>query len=101
MELDQVQDISGAPPYHLHTVIVPSMSNFRSGQADWRIEDMGDRSQLFYQAQMKPGFTVLPIIGPYLIKRTLRDEMVSSLIKIECIAKVEEELDWNPFPQPS
>ena len=100
MELDRVEDISEVPPHHVHAVIVPSMSNFRSGKADWRIEDMGDNSQLVYEAQMKPDFTVIPIIGPYLVKRKLREEMASSLMKIECIAKIKEELDWNPDLRP-
>ena len=101
MELDRVQDISEVPPYHLQTVIVPQMSNFWSGNADWRIKDMGERCQLNYEEQMKPNFTVIPIIGPYLVKRKLRDEMASSLMKIECIARIEEKLDWNPDLQPS
>ena len=100
MELDRVQDIGEVPPHHLHTVIVPSMSNFRSGKADWRIEDMGERSQLIYEAQMAPNFTVIPIIGPYLVKRKLREEMASSLLRIECIARIEEKLDWNPELRP-
>lgn len=100
MELDRVEDISELPPYHVHATIVPSMCNFRSGKADWRIEAMGDRSQLIYEAQMKPDFAVIPLIGPYLVSRKLRDEMVSSLGKIECIAKIKEELDWNPDLRP-
>jgi hypothetical protein len=101
MEFDRVEDIREVPPNHLHTVIVPSMSSFRSGKTDWHIEDMGDRSLLIYEAQMKPKFTVIPIIGPYLIKRKLRDEMPSCLMKIECIAKIKEKLDWNPDLRPS
>jgi hypothetical protein len=100
MELDRVEDISELPPYHVHATIVPSMCNFRSGKADWRIEDMGGHSQLIYEAQMKPDFTVIPVIGPYLVTRKLRDEMTSSLGKIECIAKIKEELDWNPQLRP-
>ena len=100
MELDRVEDISELSPYHVHATIVPSMCNFSSGKADWRVEDMGDRSQLLYEAQMKPDLTVIPIIGPYLVKRKLHDEMASSLGKIECIAKIQEELDWNPQLRP-
>jgi len=100
MELDRVEDISELPPYHVHATIVPSMCNFHSGKADWRIEDMGGHSQLIYEAQMKPDFTVIPLIGPYLVTRKLRDEMASSLGKIECIAKIKEELDWNPQLRP-
>jgi Polyketide cyclase / dehydrase and lipid transport len=101
MALDRVEDISEVPPYDLHTVIVPSLSNFLSGKADWRIEDMGDRSQLTYEAQMEPNFPVIPVIGPYFVKQKLRDELESSLTRIECIAKIEEKLDWNPDPQAS
>jgi Polyketide cyclase / dehydrase and lipid transport len=100
MELDRVEDISELTPHHVHATIVPSMCNFRSGKSDWRIEVMGSRSQLVYEAQMKPDFSVIPVIGPYLVKQKLRDEMASSLGKIECIAKIEEELDWNPQLQP-
>ena len=101
MELDRVEDISEVPPYDLHTVIVPSLSNFLSGGADWHIEDMGDRSKLTYEAQMKPDFPIIPVIGPYFVKRKLRDELVSTLARIECIAKIEEDLEWNPHLQPS
>jgi hypothetical protein len=101
MALDRVEDISEVPPYDLHTVIVPSLSNFLSGKADWRIEAMGDRSQLTYEAQMEPNFPVIPVIGPYFVKQKLRDELESSLTRIECIAKIEEKLDWNPDPQAS
>jgi len=100
MELDRVEDISEQTPHHVHATIVPSMCNFRSGEADWRIQDMGGHSQLVYEAQMKPDFTVIPVIGPYLVKQKLRDEMASSLGRIECIAKIEEELDWNPQLRP-
>lgn len=101
MELDRVEDISELPPYHVHATIVPSMCNFRSGKADWRIEDMRGRSKIIYETQMKPDLMVLPVIGPYLVKRKLRNETESSLGKIECIAKIEEELDWNPQLRPS
>jgi Polyketide cyclase / dehydrase and lipid transport len=96
VELDRVEDVREVSPYDLHSVVVPSLSNFRSGEADWHIDEMGDRSQVVYEAQMEPDFTIVPIIGPIFIVEKLRDEMASSLARIECIAKIEEELDWNP-----
>jgi len=96
LELDRVEDVHEVPPYDLQSVIVPSGSNFRSGKADWHIEEMEDRCQLVYEAQLEPDFIIVPVIGPYLVKGKLRDEMVSSLTRIECIAKIEQELDWNP-----
>jgi hypothetical protein len=96
VELDRVEDVREVSPYDLHSVIVPSQSNFRSGEADWHIDEMKERSQLVYEAQMEPDFPIVPVIGPIFIKDKLRDEMVSSLARIECIAKIEEELEWNP-----
>ena len=100
MEFDRVEDISKVSPYGLHTVIVPSLSDFLSGEAVWRIEDMGDSSQLVYEAHMEPKFPIIPVIGPYFVKLKLRDELVSSLTRIECIAKIKEDLEWNPHLQP-
>lgn len=101
MQLDRVEDVHEAPPYDLHAVIVPSLSNFRSGTAHWHIEAMGERSLVIYEAQMEPGFIVLPIIGPSFVKEKLRTEMASSLMRIECVARIEEELDWNPQLDPA
>lgn len=96
MTLDRVEDVSEISPFNLHTVIVPSLSNFRSGEADWNTEEMNGRCRVAYKARMEPSFAIFPIIGPFLIREKLRGEMVSSLKRIECIAKLEEQLDWNP-----
>ena len=95
MELDRVEDVFEVPPYDLYSVIVPEMSNFRSGKSHWHIRSDGERSKVSYDAEMQPDFLVVPLIGPSFIKDKLRKEMTASLARIECIAKIEEELDWN------
>jgi hypothetical protein len=95
MELDRVEDVYELPTYDLHTVIVPTLSNFRSGKADWHIEGSEERCRVIYEAQMEPNFRIIPVIGPSFVKSKLRKEMVTSLGRIECIAKIQEELDWN------
>lgn len=99
VELDRVEDVREVPPYDLHTVIVPSLSNFRSGEADWVIDAMEERSHVVYKARMEPSFTIIPVIGPFFVREKLRTEMVSSLKRMECIAKIEEKLAWNPHLQ--
>jgi hypothetical protein len=61
MELNRVEDVGEVPPYDLHAVIVPSLSNFRSGEADWNIDEMEDRCHVAYKARMEPSFTIVPI----------------------------------------
>lgn len=96
MELDRVEDVQELPSRALRVSIVPSLSNFRSGITNWSIEETNGGSQLIYKAVMEPDFVIVPIIGPVLIKKKLRTEMISSLKRIECAAKIEQELDWNP-----
>jgi len=95
IELDRVEDVFEQSSNQLHTIIIPSLSDFRSGRTEWKIEPQGDHSQVIYEAQLEPDFVVFPIIGPALITKNLRNEMITSLVKAECIAKMKQELDWN------
>jgi len=95
IELDRVEDVYELSLNQLHTIIIPSLSNFSSGRTEWIIHPREDDSEVIYEAHLEPEFAVLPIIGPALIKNNLRKEMTASLVKIECIAKIQQELDWN------
>ena len=95
VELNRVEDVYELPPDVLHTVIVPSLSNIRSGDARWIIEDMEEYTEIVYQAQFEPDFNIFPIIGSAFLKRKLRQEMMASIAKIECIAKIQEAQDWD------
>ncbi|MCK5498236.1 MAG: hypothetical protein KAI77_03495, partial [Gammaproteobacteria bacterium] len=95
VEINRVEDVYESSPYVLRTVIVPSLSNLRSGNAKWKIEDMEEYTEIVYQAQLEPDFNVFPIVGSAILKRKLRQEMMTSMAKIECIARIQEEQDWD------
>ena len=90
-----MEDVYESSPYVLRTVIVPSLSNIRSGNAKWKIEDMEEYTEIVYQAQLEPDFNVFPIVGSAILKRKLRQEMMISMARIECIARIQEEQDWD------
>lgn len=96
MEVNRVEDILHSSENYLHAEIVPALSNFRSGNADWHMQDMGERCQVTYLAQMEPDFYIPPLIGSYFFKAKLYDDIKTGLTKLECLAKIREELDWNP-----
>ena len=95
VEINRVEDVYELPPDELHTVIVPSLSNIRSGYAKWKIEDMEEYTEIVYQAQLEPDFNIFPIFGSAILKSKLRQEMMTSMAKIECIARIKEEQDWD------
>ena len=96
MEINRVEDIKELSSDNLHAEIVPEFSNFKSGSTDWHMQGMGERSRVIYLAQMEPEFYIPPIIGSLIFKAKLRKDIVVGLMKLECLAKIQEELDWNP-----
>ena len=78
---------------HLQAVIIPEQSDFTSGSADWRILPLGDDSRIIYQAQLTPAFFVPPIIGSYFVKRSFAEAVITSFMRLECIARIRAGLD--------
>lgn len=99
MEIDRVEDVYKFPGYGLRTVIIPALSSFRSGKADWQIEGRKERSRIIYEAQMEPDFVIIPVFGSPFVKSLLRKGTATSLNRIECVAKIQEELDWDAHLQ--
>ena len=83
----RVEDVRQPGPGEITAVIVPELSDFKSGTAVWHIRAYGDRSRLVYEASMQPGLFIPPLLGSYLLKRKLRDELLVSFKRIECCAK--------------
>lgn len=84
--LDQVQDMYREPPEHLKAIVLPERSNLRYGTANWRIWDDGGETRMQFEAVMEPDFWVPPLIGPWIIRRTLRREAVYTAEAIESLA---------------
>jgi hypothetical protein len=87
-QIERVEDVRELPSGNLQSVVVPELSNFRSGNAEWRIESLGDRTRLVYQAQMEPDFFIPPLIGSYFVKQKLAESVATSFANLERIASI-------------
>lgn len=65
----------------------PEQSDFDVSDEQWLFHSEDGRTVVHYSLKMKPGFWVPPVIGPYLIKRKLRDDGSDALERIERIAQ--------------
>lgn len=74
-----------------HTEIVavaePEKSDFKYSHERWRLEKDGDGTLLIYDFEMEPDFWVPPVIGPYVIKRSLRTGGIDAIDRIEALAQ--------------
>ncbi|NGY06646.1 SRPBCC family protein [Solimonas terrae] len=87
--LKQVQDVRDTQDhdrYRLDAVVIPSMSNLRYGKAAWQLAQCGAQTCLSFSAELEPDFWVPPLLGPWLIERTMRREAHATAAGIEALA---------------
>ena len=98
-EVGRVEDVRELISGDLQAVIVPELSNLKSGAAEWKIQRLGEYTRVTYQAHMEPDFFVPPVIGSYFVKRNIRKEIMISFMRLECVAQIQARLDTLPRQQ--
>lgn len=75
-------------PFDLLTAVAdPEESDFAVSDERWTFEPENGGTLVRYHLRLKPDFWVPPLIGPYIIKRKLRDDGGEALDRIEAIAQ--------------
>jgi hypothetical protein len=100
MVIDRVEDVRELDSGGLQATIIPSLSNFKYGHAEWKIVDRGNRTQVIYQAQIEPGIFIPPLIGSYFVKKKLQKNVLTSMARIECIARIQAGLEPDSVQKP-
>ena len=95
-EIERVEDVRILASGDIQAEIVPEYSQFKSGVTLWQIRSMGEASRLTYHAEMEPDFFIPPLIGNSIVKVKLREEIMISFTRLEKIAIIQSERDWNP-----
>jgi len=72
---------------NLRAVADPQTSDFRLFEENWKFAEESGGTRVRYELLMEPDFWVPPAIGPYLIKRKLRDDGGDALDRIEDLAQ--------------
>lgn len=63
--------------------VIPDESDFKNGHTVWSLTTSPRGTLIRYESSMEPRFWVFPILGPVIIKRTLREEMAVSADRIQ------------------
>ena len=94
-EIERVDAIHTLASGVVFAEVVPELSEFRSGQATWTIKAMDDRTKIVYSATVEPDFYIPPIVGVPVIRNSLKDEYIATFGRLETIARINAERDWN------
>ncbi len=99
-ELDRVERVRLLPSGSLFAEIIPELSQFKSGQTLWRIKTLGEHCEVTYIAEMEPDVFIPPLVGKFLIKKSIRKEMQISFANLEKISNIMAERQWQENYQP-
>ncbi len=78
----RVEDASIDKDLTITTVVIASMSDFKSGNTRWTFTPDGDKTIVHYMASMQPSFWLPPLIGAYALKKQIRSQLQYSANKI-------------------
>ena len=82
---------NGSVTAEQHTLIRaiadPANSDFEISDETWTFMDEGAGTLVRYELTMKPSFWIPPLIGPWVMKRKLRDDGGGAIDRIERIAQ--------------
>lgn len=78
----RVEDVSIDENLNITTVVIPSMSDFKSGGTRWAFTPDGNKTIVHYIASMQPNFWIPPFIGPYALKKQIRSQLQYTAHKI-------------------
>lgn len=87
-EISRVEDVHESESGHIIAKIVAEQSDFNSGLTSWEITENNGQSRIIYDALMRPGFFIPPVVGDYFVKSKLKQSLVMSFKRIECNAKI-------------
>jgi hypothetical protein len=86
-----VEDVREVGADDIYAVIVPQLSNVRSGTSHWQILPRGTSTRINYKMTLDPGFFIPPLIGSYIVEKKLKEETLICLNNIERIARIHDE----------
>ncbi len=95
-ELDRVEKVRLLPSGDIQADIIPEQSQFKSGQTFWSIKTLAEGScEVTYNSEVEPDIFIPPVVGQFLIKKSIRQEMQISFTNLEKISGILAEKDWQ------
>ena len=85
--MTRVERLEAASPGHIRTVTLPDRSDFKHSISEWILKQEASGTRMIYTLEMEPDFFVPPLIGPPILKRTLRRGGGDAIDRIERLAQ--------------
>jgi hypothetical protein len=88
--LTNVIDVTRTGAGAYRAVTVPALSDFGAGHMDWSYTAAGHYTLVRFDAQLKPTLWLPPLLGPYLVERKVRSQLIQGVRHLERQARGRE-----------
>lgn len=86
--ISQVAAFRSISKTDLQATMEPSANDFRFGELEWHLQPSGDGgTRVQFDAELEPAFWVPPVIGPWMLKYTLRSLATGVVENLEELAE--------------
>ena len=93
-ELDRVEKVTILQSGDIYAEIIPELSQFVSGQTHWRLRQQGEYCEVSYTSEMEPDIFIPPVVGKFLIKKSIREGMLTSFRNLEKVSSILAAREW-------
>jgi hypothetical protein len=87
----RVERLEVVTPQFIRSRTVPERSDFKYTLSEWTFASEGEGTRVGYLMEMEPNFWLPPFVGPWFLKRTLRQGAPAAIDQIELLAQQEQE----------
>ncbi len=89
--VERIGRVEHEPAIYIKAITDPERSDFHLSNETWEFVEEGDGTLIRYQLEMRPKFWIPPVIGPYVLKKKMREDGADALDRIEAIAQDKEQ----------
>jgi hypothetical protein len=72
-------------PYDVYGEIIPEKSDYKSGWSRWQLADHAGGTAVTLDSQFVPDFWVPPLVGRYMIQRSMERQVLQSIKTLESL----------------
>lgn len=88
-DISQIAAFRSISRTDLRATMEPNATDFRFGELEWHLQPSGDGgTRVRFDAELEPAFWVPPVIGPWMLKYTLRSLATGVVENLEELAEV-------------
>jgi len=84
--ITRVEDVAQINNERLEAYLIPMMSDLRSGEAVWVLNEIPTGTTVNYEANMQPKFWIPPFIRSYVLTKKFKNRVLESIERLQKVA---------------